>query len=84
MQSVCSNFVALSNDTAAVALVLLCHLCCRFPLTRQMSFAAALLCKSARLTPRDLQHHLTGIHAGELAHLIQQLLLANYMYSADD
>jgi hypothetical protein len=49
-----------------------------------MSFAAALLCKSARLTPRDLQRQLTGIHGGELAQLIQQLLLANYMYSADD
>jgi hypothetical protein len=49
-----------------------------------MTFAAALLCKSARLAPRDLQRHLTGIHAGELAQLIQQLLLANYMYSADD
>eukprot|EP00953_Heterococcus_sp_UTEX-ZZ885_P021142 11804-Heterococcus_DN1.PRE.3 len=56
----------------------------RFPLPSNMSFAAALLCKSARLTPRDLQRQLTGIHGGELAQLIQQLLLANYMYSADD
>ncbi|KAG5192698.1 cupin superfamily protein [Tribonema minus] len=55
-----------------------------FHLGPGMVFAAELLCQGPRLSPRDMGHHLTGAHAGDLAHLLQQLLLGGYLYAADD
>jgi hypothetical protein len=55
-----------------------------FRLGSHMLFAAAMLCSKVRLTPGDLKNHLSGSNAGELAQLLQKLLLAGYIYAADD
>lgn len=55
-----------------------------FPLTKETAFAAALVCDSPRLSPRDLGPSLEGEHGGEIESLLHSLLKEGYLYPADD
>lgn len=55
-----------------------------FPLPKEIVFAAALVCDSPRLSPRDLGPSLEGEHGKEIETLLHSLLREGYLYPADD
>lgn len=55
-----------------------------FPLSEEVAFAAGLLCKSTRLSPRDLGPALEGEQGKGVADLMHSLLKGGYLYPADD
>ncbi len=55
-----------------------------FPLPKEIVFAAALVCDSPRLSPRDLGASLEGEHGKEIETLFHSLLKEGYLYPADD
>lgn len=55
-----------------------------FPLPEELTFAAAIVCGSPRLTPRDLGPPLEGEHGKGVETLLHSLLKEGYLYPADD
>lgn len=55
-----------------------------FPLPGKMDFAAGLVCKSPRLSPRELGPALEGQQGEGVAELLHLLLRDGYLYPADD
>lgn len=55
-----------------------------FPLPGKMAFAAGLVCKSPRLSPRELGPSLEEEHREGVAELLHLLLREGYLYPADD
>lgn len=55
-----------------------------FPLPEEVVFAAALICDSPRLSPRDLGPSLEGEQGEGVEALLHSLLKEGYLYPADD
>lgn len=55
-----------------------------FPLSKDTAFAAALVCDSPRLSPRDLGPALVGEQGEGVEALLHSLFREGYLYPADD
>lgn len=55
-----------------------------FALSEEIVFAAALICDSSRLSPRDLGPSLEGEQGTGVEALLHSLLKEGYLYPADD
>ncbi|CAM9668360.1 unnamed protein product [Ectocarpus sp. 13 AM-2016] len=55
-----------------------------FPVPQEMAFAAALVCDSPRLSPRELGPALVGEQGEGVETLLHSLLKEGYLYPADD
>jgi len=55
-----------------------------FALSKEIVFAAALVCDSPRLSPRDLGPSLEGEYGNEIETLLHSLLKEGCLYPADD
>lgn len=55
-----------------------------FPLREEVAFAAAILCDSPRLSPRDLGPILEGENGKGMEAILHSLLKEGYLYPADD
>ncbi|CAB1099265.1 unnamed protein product [Ectocarpus sp. CCAP 1310/34] len=55
-----------------------------FPVPQEMAFAAALVCDSQRLSPRELGPALLGEQGEGVETLLHSLLKEGYLYPADD